>query len=423
VLQFKETDAQPEVAPPTNVAETSAAKKVATAAAKGFAASEAAYRAQTTTFETLCIWSERWVEAELEAATTPAQKRAALEANLKRFQKLHEEVAKLAAVGAQGGEATHVATTEFYLARAERRLAAFDRANPGAERRFSDGPTVESSGTLSLTLDVPATNLLYEGKDFGYWRNALRNELSVERRTEALRALAAFAAHGYGPAAMQATIDAMSDTSIWAPGRQENTFSQVALEMIKHVSPPSALPIVTKALKTGHANQRLFAAAILPQAALRSEDVVPLLVEATRDQDRQVRTMALFSLATDARQGPETIAALRAALESQDVEGVINATRIVGGQSPTRSSPIVLMMRARSKQKPITELAPDVVALLGSASQQVHDVASATLRSFDSKTLEPLLNQQPASEDPAVRNVLEEILKEVRAAEAKRPAR
>jgi hypothetical protein len=51
-------------------------------------------------------------------------------------------------------------------------------------------------------------SLRYEGKSFEEWREAGRTELSAEKRLEAVKALAAFGANGYGRGAAQAILDA-----------------------------------------------------------------------------------------------------------------------------------------------------------------------------------------------------------------------
>ena len=230
--------------------------------------------------------------------------------------------------------ADEVPTAEFYLARAERRLVDWNKSS-GAAARLTGTLSTEPSGALGVKGNLTTKNLRYDGADFDYWRNALHDELSVERRIEALRALGAFAAHGYGETAMQATIDAMSDTSIWDfIGGPESTLRETALGIVKRIPRPMVLGVVTKALKTGNANQRLFAVAIVSQATAQPQDAVPLLVEATRDEDQHVRMTARRFLAFVDRRAPETITALRAALSDEDLDEVSDAIRIVAGGNP-----------------------------------------------------------------------------------------
>ncbi len=97
--------------------------KIVEAARRGFEATERAHEADTVPFEPVCVWSERWMEAALDAATTPKQQKSAVEAHLERMKKWQARIKKLFDVGMQGGEANNMATADYYVARAERRLA------------------------------------------------------------------------------------------------------------------------------------------------------------------------------------------------------------------------------------------------------------------------------------------------------------
>jgi beta-lactamase regulating signal transducer with metallopeptidase domain/protein involved in polysaccharide export with SLBB domain len=54
---------------------------------------------------------------------------------------------------------------------------------------------------------APTPTPLYDGKTFEWWRDQWRSELKVEKRTEAVEALAAFARAGYGREAAEALLD------------------------------------------------------------------------------------------------------------------------------------------------------------------------------------------------------------------------
>ena len=68
------------------------------------------------------------------------------------------------------------------------------------------------------TADPPVRKdaLRYDDKTFDEWRHGWRTELKPERRTEAIKAFAAFGAHGYGKEAT-AAIERLSGEKI-APG-------------------------------------------------------------------------------------------------------------------------------------------------------------------------------------------------------------
>jgi beta-lactamase regulating signal transducer with metallopeptidase domain len=54
---------------------------------------------------------------------------------------------------------------------------------------------------------APKESLRYDGKTFGEWRTQWQNELSNAKRTEAVKALAAFARAGYGKEAVEIVLD------------------------------------------------------------------------------------------------------------------------------------------------------------------------------------------------------------------------
>src|SRR5262249_34188980 len=56
--------------------------------------------------------------------------------------------------------------------------------------------------------------LRYDGKSFDEWQTAWRTELSTEKRIEAVNALAAFGANGYGPQAAEAILE-IADQYDW----------------------------------------------------------------------------------------------------------------------------------------------------------------------------------------------------------------
>jgi hypothetical protein len=77
----------------------------------------------------------------------------------------------------------------------------------------SDQPTGELSAQSPVVEQKPTQTkiykgkLRYNGKSFDEWRNSWQTELSHEKRIEAVRALAAFGANGFGKEASQAILD------------------------------------------------------------------------------------------------------------------------------------------------------------------------------------------------------------------------
>ena len=77
---------------------------------------------------------------------------------------------------------------------------------PGVTPKLEPTAPSKPAPTPRRQADSP-TNLRYEGKTFEEWRDASRIELSTERQTEAVKALAAFGANGYARDATEAILD------------------------------------------------------------------------------------------------------------------------------------------------------------------------------------------------------------------------
>src|SRR5262249_39992258 len=69
----------------------------------------------------------------------------------------------------------------------------------------SNSPNENSSQSTGSTADKSA--LRYDGKTFDEWHRAWQTELSTDKRMQAVKALAAFGAHGYGKEAADAILD------------------------------------------------------------------------------------------------------------------------------------------------------------------------------------------------------------------------
>ena len=125
-----------------------AQQKLVEAAKRGFETTQAAHQADTVAFEPVCVWSERWMEAALDAATTPAQRQAAVEAQLERMKNWQSRIHKLGDEGMRGGEANNMATVDYYVARAERRLAQV-HAESFAQRMIRKGYAPPANGSFA----------------------------------------------------------------------------------------------------------------------------------------------------------------------------------------------------------------------------------------------------------------------------------
>jgi beta-lactamase regulating signal transducer with metallopeptidase domain len=153
-------------------------------AEKAYVAHQAAYEAETVTFNTLYEWSLRWMEAQELAAADQDGRKAAVEAHWRRMRALQQKIAQMYAVGTRGGEAKDMAAANFYLAEAERRLADV-QASP--IKTAANGVKQVSRGTSPAEREVPlkiAEDL--ESKIADLQRQLLQTNELVEKTSKAL---------------------------------------------------------------------------------------------------------------------------------------------------------------------------------------------------------------------------------------------
>ncbi len=179
---------------------------------------------------------------------------------------------------------------------------------------------------------VSRGNLRYDGKSFEQWRDEFRLELNPKRRTEALKAFAAFGAHGYGKEAAQTIVEVMRQYPL-NPLIQPTLLGemkQAALDAFNTsrpkdygtpLDPADAVPVLAKELKEGPRNGRVFAAAALRVVGSAAIETIATLTDVVKkDSDVEVRAEALETLAGLDEKGETTAALVREILRGQDTD-------------------------------------------------------------------------------------------------------
>ncbi len=250
--------------------------------------------------------------------------------------------------------------------------------------------------------------LLYDGQHFDHWQAILKTDLSLEKRIEAVRAMGAFGANGYGPEAARAVLAVMRGYSIMEiDGSLEGTFKQAAFAAVTKLPRGEAFKPLAKTLENGNANQRVFSASVLASDAVNSKDALPLLAKATNDEDLFVRFVARRGVALLDHDLTTLMPILRASLASHESRDVIAAAHIISGQ------PIVLPTSARvtgsRRQQVVTVLIPDLVNLLGHADEKVRRSAAEGLHRVGSAA-EGSLKEAIASKDAKLADRAQKLL-------------
>ena len=213
--------------------------------------------------------------------------------------------------------------------------------------------------------------LRYDGKTFDQWVTELSTELSPAKRKDAMDAMGEFAVNGLGTQAATAIFDTMQGYSVLSyDNSPEGTLKYAAIKSAMRVPAQQLAPVVSKALASGNKNQRVFALSVIPLGEETKEALIPLLVAALDDGDRQVVGLARLSLAVLDHDNPVLIASLRQALSGKSLDDVYNAVRIIPGGSrngsPDPNGPQI---------RTYVELVPEALALLNHQDEQIQRAA------------------------------------------------
>jgi beta-lactamase regulating signal transducer with metallopeptidase domain len=408
-------------------------EKTIDAARKAYEAALQNYRTgQGASVESVYNWSQRWTAAARSATRITKQMADASRAHLERMQELQKLVKK--SVDAGQTSMDEMTAVNFYVAEAERRVeespvkAATSRTgnpplSPQArkdpelwllQKKLATSPPRTTAGPSDRGAAIPREYLVYDGKTFSYWVNLLRTDLSIERRTEAMRVLAAFGANGYGREAAAAVLELMRNYNVFGQTAdiRESKLTDAAMEVVKNISDDEALLPITEAMKSENANQRLFAVVVLPNIVAKRKDAAPWLTDLLRDENRSVRVAAHISLGLADPDSPELLGVLREELSGEEPDDIRLAISIAGGR--------VLQLwegGLTSTMPPMPALAPQLVKLLDSTDKVIRNDATDALIKIGPAAIK-LLEPRAASDDPEVAKHAAAMIEKIRQTEA-----
>jgi HEAT repeat protein len=163
----------------------------------------------------------------------------------------------------------------------------------------------------------PAPEASYRNKTFKSWLDTLKRDLSPESRTEAIRALAVFAAHGHAREVGEAILEVMGDYSIFDMSASPDAPLKVAaLDAFSNLDRGAAFPLVDAALKSENANRRMFAAVMLDQWVPKDNSLD--LDELLADPDPAARHLFARIVVGRDVTNAKALEIVRAGLESSD---------------------------------------------------------------------------------------------------------
>jgi beta-lactamase regulating signal transducer with metallopeptidase domain len=266
----------------------------------------------------------------------------------------------------------------------------------------------------AVTETTARADLRYNGKDFNAWAEELHDDLSPERRKEAIRALATFGANGYGPQAASEIFKAMRGYSVSnMDNSPEAILAATAVDVIQKIPRQEAMPLVVKALKSDNANERLFAVTVLRRVSPAPLDDLPILLEMLKDPDFEVRMRAMIDVARIDAQEPKLVSVLREALASDSQAKVSEAIHIVGGSWNLQTGQLL------KPHATVPAVVPELIGLLKNTDKTISDMASDALLQIGAAAVSELEKVINAEGNPPKATKAEQVLKLIRERAAK----
>jgi hypothetical protein len=259
---------------------------------------------------------------------------------------------------------------------------------PGTE---SDSDSDRKRRTRRLTPAAAASagkeSLRYDGKTFDDWRNQWQNELSNEKRAEAVKALAAFGRAGYGKEATAAILDVAGNYDFYS-FTTDDAETKLKDTIIKELVQESDnrelskywLPDLAARLKRDPAKWKDWVTNLLHRVYTADAAGQTLLKSLAQEGPSEVRNAALGALIHSSRSpdrkfvlDEETRELLHAALQSDDPMTVKFALQYLTYPVTAGVEPPVLLFQ------------PELIPLLFHTDESVQRRARVCLRYLDEK--------------------------------------
>jgi beta-lactamase regulating signal transducer with metallopeptidase domain/HEAT repeat protein/protein involved in polysaccharide export with SLBB domain len=163
------------------------------------------------------------------------------------------------------------------------------------------------SGELPPKSGGRPDSLSYGNKTFAEWRDVLMSDLKPEVRIDAIKALTAFAAKGYGREAAESIVEAMKSYDIGGGDPEDRNVVGAASFAFSKIG-SDGLPALIDELKHGNKNGRRFAILALglmgrdstnlaaPPIPALPKEAAPAVLDAFKDEDSYVRLRAISSM-------------------------------------------------------------------------------------------------------------------------------
>lgn len=180
--------------------------------------------------------------------------------------------------------------------------------------------------------------LLYDGRSFEDWSSQWRHELKVQKRTEAIEALAAFGRAGYGEKAVDALLDVAAeyDFEFIHNPNSTNTLKVTVLNTLigeNSINESIWLPMLWERYKAEPARYRYLLVRAVGQLQAENEDTLRLVLKLADDQNAAIRQSVAAAIFNSPLETPtkSTIEVYRRLLDDADPAVCMEALQYQAG--------------------------------------------------------------------------------------------
>jgi RNA polymerase sigma factor (sigma-70 family) len=213
---------------------------------------------------------------------------------------------------------------------------------------------------------VQKERLRYGGKDFNEWKDILFTDLKPEVRIEALTAVAAFGANGYGAEATEAVIATMKKYDVAQYPLFGGAISPTNVLFVGNrqlaVIGRAALPVLSKEFETKDITSRRVVAVSLDSMLLAfPTETLPLFFQAVVDDDRFVRNAALAAMiqmnrlpaAFTGSERQRIVTTLIKQLKDEDIQVRQNAAAVLAWFGPDANAAVPVLIELLDDKNPL----------------------------------------------------------------------
>lgn len=204
------------------------------------------------------------------------------------------------------------------------------RASLQVERAQVELASLKDQPNSSKHKQSPA--LLYDNKTFDEWRSLWKNELKTEKRTEAIKALAAFGRAGYGKEAAEAILDVAGEYDFRKGGAsQDQLYESIQGALYRSISTELWLPILLERYQADPERWNWFTTESFDLLQLNFPESIArqTLLELSSDDDEVLRRAAIRALARAPADDPQVVELVELLIRSENPHDIKMGIRLL----------------------------------------------------------------------------------------------